>query len=105
MRIELHDVARVPQRHPDVVVPVRDDAVHDGVMGREWKYRHLPGLPVVLAQRTAHDPADVNVVLGIEGQRLRPLDRISDDVVGIEWNEMLEFFRLRIESKQTLRVR
>ena len=101
-RVELRDVAAVPQRHPDVVVSVCDDAIDDRVVRRHGEDRHLLRLPVVLAQRAAHDPADVDVVFRVEGDRLRPLDRVADDVVGIERNLLLELLRLRVEAKQVL---
>ena len=103
--VELRDVAGIPESHPDVVVLVRDDTVHDGVRLRNGKHRHLFCLPVVFAQRSAHDPSDVDIALGIQRERLRPLDGIPDDVVGIERDDLLELLALGIESKQTLYVR
>ncbi len=103
--IELRDVPRIPERHPDVVVPVGDDSVDDGVVRRHGEHGHLLRLAIVLAQRAAHDPADVDVVLRVEGDRLRPLVRAADHVVGIQRDRYVELLRLRVEAKQMLRRR
>ena len=67
---------------------------------RDTEYGYLTCCPLVLAQRAAVDPSDVNVVLRVDGERLHPLDGFPDDVVGIQVDVVLPFLGLRIEAKQ-----
>src|SRR5687767_547790 len=82
-RVELGNLARVPQRDPDVVVAVGNHAIWHGAAVRNRIHGDLVGGAFPLADRASHDPADVEIALGVERHRLHPLHLVSDDVVWI----------------------
>ena len=101
-RVELDDLAAAPERDPDVVVAVGDDAVGDRVRGRDAEHRHLARRPVPLADGAAHDPPDVDVALRVHRQRLQELGRVADHVVGVHRDLVLERLGLGIEPEEPL---
>src|SRR5262249_54033054 len=97
MSIELQDLPAAPVRHPDVVVLVRHDAVRNGIgAGHRKDGEFLRGW-LELGDRTAKDPSDVEIELGVHCKRLHPLDVIPDHIGGITGKDDIPFLGLWVE--------